>query len=85
MVDRILGLLLIKLTHKGLPSVEVQRLVKDVANIVKDGGDFTVNIVNSRLENLGWERGLIDESTLNLIICLMENEGQIKVERQTLH
>jgi hypothetical protein len=85
MVDTILGLLLNRLTHKGLISVEIPRLVEDVVNIVKDGGNFTVNLVNNRLENLGWNRGLMDEATFDLIICLMENEEQIKVDRQTLH
>ena len=70
----IVDLLLLKLSSKGLPPEQVARLVKDVLNMVNDSGDLPVTAVNQRLAYLGWEEGILDEFTYELIIYLLENE-----------
>jgi hypothetical protein len=70
----IVDLLLLKLSSKGLPPGQVARLVKDVLNMVNDSGHLPVAAVNQRLAYLGWGEGILDESTYELIIYLLENE-----------
>jgi hypothetical protein len=70
----IVDLLLLKLSSKGLPAGQVSRLVKDVLNMVNDSGHLPVATLNQRLAYLGWEEGILDEFTYELIIYLLENE-----------
>ncbi len=77
--------LLWKLHSQGLQSEEIFQLVKDVINILEYGGAFTVSYVNLELEAFGWPRWIIDETSLELIIQLMENAFEYKVETYTVH
>jgi len=65
--------------------VEVSILIKDVFNIIHDGGDFTVTSVNRELEGLGWGERIMDEVSFELIIFLLENEYDYEVQEHTLH
>ncbi len=74
-----------RLSSRGLMPVEIPRIIKDVFNIIRDGGDFTVASMNQALENLGWRRRAMDEISFELIIFLFENECDYEVERHNLH
>ena len=63
-----------KLSDKNLIPVEVSRIIKDVTNIIGDGGGFTVSLVNQKLEILGWKRQILDEFSFELILFLIGNE-----------
>ena len=65
--------------------VEVSILIKDVFNIIHDGGDFTVTSVNRELVGLGWGERIMDEVSFELIIFLLENEYDYEVQEHTLH
>jgi hypothetical protein len=84
-MDQIIDLLLYKLSNKGLTPVEIPRLVKDVLNIVSDGGQFTSSAVNRKLEALGWDKSIVDQLTFELIIALLQNEGEYEIKSTTIH
>ena len=74
-----------KLSDKDLLPVEVSRLVKDVTNIIGDGGGFTISLVNQKLEILGWKRQILDEFSFELMLSLIGNAHGDKVAIHTLH
>lgn len=84
-MKEIADLLLCKLSSKGLTPVEIPRLVKDVLNIVDEGGDFTTSVINHRLETLGWDKTIVDQFTFELIIAYLENEGEFEIRRAMIH
>ena len=74
-----------RLSDRGLMSFEIARVIKDICNIVRDGGDFTVPFINRKLELLGWRERIIDETSFELIIFVLENEYGYEVKRHILH
>ena len=77
--------LLWKLHSRGLKPGEIHQLVKDTINILKSGGAFTNEFVNSELEALGWPKQIIDARTFQLIISLLEDVYDYQIEAHTLH
>jgi tRNA1(Val) A37 N6-methylase TrmN6 len=69
MVTSICNVLFERLCSRGLTLPEVSRFIRDAFNILQEGGDFTLVSVNEALE---------------LIIFLLENEYEYRVERHTL-
>jgi len=84
-MKEIVDLLMYKLSNKGLTPVEIPRLVKDVLNIVSDGGEFTTDIINRKLRRLGWNEEIVDQFTFELIIALLENKEEYEVKITTIH
>jgi hypothetical protein len=74
-----------RLSARGLMSVEILRLIKDVLNIVRDGGNFTVASINKELERLGWRERVMDETSFELITFILENEYDYEVKRILLN
>ena len=74
-----------RLSFRGLTPVEIPRLIKDVHDIVGDGGQFTVASINRTLERLGWRKNTMDAFSFELIVFLLENEYDYEVERHMLH
>lgn len=74
-----------RLAEKNLMPVEVSRLIKDVVNIIGDGGNFTLYMVNQKLEYLGWGGQILDEFSFELILSLIENEHGYRVLSHTVH
>jgi len=77
--------LFVRLSARGLLSVEIPRLIKDVCNIVRDGGNFTVASINRELERLGWRERVMDETSFELITFILEKEYDYEVKRHLLH
>lgn len=77
--------LLCRLTAKGYSPDEINRMVKDVFDAVRGGGSFTVAIVNTELERLGWPPSVLDEVTFELIIALLESELGFSVRSHTVN
>ncbi len=84
-MEQIVNTLLSRLTNKGLGPQEILWLIRDVLNIVKDGGEFTVEAINQKLLTLGWSEQIMDQSTFELITYFLENEGRYQVEKYNLH
>lgn len=49
-------------------------LPKDIFNILKEGGEFTVDSVNLELEKLGYPGDLLDENFLQKIMDILVDE-----------
>ncbi|MFO7737356.1 MAG: hypothetical protein R6V46_02685 [Desulfatiglandaceae bacterium] len=84
-MEEVVDVLLHKLSQKGLTPVEVPRLVKDVLSIVGEGGEFTTHTINQGLESLGWDKKVVDPFTFELIIALLDHEGDCEVIRTPIH
>ena len=84
-MDQVVDSILHKLTGKGLIIAEIPRLIKDVLNIVRDETHSSAVDVNRRLEGLGWEEGILDGYTFELILFLLEQRGTQDIRVQTLH
>jgi hypothetical protein len=76
----ILQLLLDKLCLRGLLLGQAPRFLKDVLNIINGYAAVTAADLNQRLHRLGWGDQIIDAYTLELVIYLLENEGELLAE-----
>lgn len=74
-----------RLSSHGLSPDDINRLVKDVFILLRDGGSFTVSFVNFELRKMGWDRPVMDESSFELIIFLLENEFDYTVKTHAIH
>lgn len=74
-----------RLASFGLNPDEINRLVKDVFNLLRDGGSFTVSFINYELQRMGWKEDVMDECSFELIIFLLENEFDYHVNTHVLH
>jgi len=74
-----------KFSERDFTSLELSRLIKDVMNIIGDGGEFTLSQVNQELENLGWQKQVLDEFSFELILFYIETEHRYTVVEHTLH
>ena len=70
-----------RLSDKGLIPTEVSRLVKDAANIVGEGGEFTVALLNEKLESLGWGRQILDQLSFEQTLLFVENKNYYRVAK----
>lgn len=77
--------LLWRLAAKGYPSDEINRMVKDVFDVIREGGSFTVAIINGEMERLGWPPSIIDEVTFEMIVGLLETELGFSVTSHTVN
>jgi hypothetical protein len=72
----ILQLLLDKLCRRGLLLGQIPRFLKDVLNITGGYASMTTADLNQRLQRLGWGEQVMDAYTLELVIYLLENQGE---------
>jgi hypothetical protein len=77
---RVLPVLCRRFYNKGLMPVEIKRLTKDILNIIGFGGLYNAGILNRKLERLGWEKNIVDNSIFELILYYLECEGTYNVE-----
>ena len=69
-----LQLLICRLTEKGILLDHIPALVRDVLRIIGEGGVFTTRLVNARLGQLGWGFELLDETSFQFIVHILESE-----------
>ena len=74
-----LQLLIHRLIERGFSLDHIPRLVRDVIRIIGEGGVFTTNLVNDQLGQLGWGSELLDETSFQLIVHILESEWGYKV------
>ena len=60
---------------KGLASVAIPGVIRDVANIISIDGHMGLKEINRRLNLLGWDSPELDYQTLQLIIANLEADG----------
>jgi len=78
--EQVTGLLLRRLSNNGVSPDEVPWLVRDVLNAVGEAEETSVSMINRRLAILGWDKEILDESTLALIMYLAEERDERRVE-----
>ena len=54
-------------------------------SIVGEGGEFTTYTINQKLESLGWDKKIVDPFTFELIIAVLDHEGDCEVIRTPIH
>ena len=74
-----LEILICRLTERGITHTRVPGFIRDVFHIIADGGLFTTDLVNSWLENLGWGQEVLDETSFQLIVYVLESERSYRV------
>ena len=74
-----------RLKNRGLAPIEITRLIKDVYNITGSVWYFTTVEVIYALERLGWERYLLDNYTLELILLHLDDQALSALNRQVMH
>ena len=75
----LLQLLIYRLTERGILLDHIPTLVRDVLRIISEGGVFTNRLVNARLEQLGWGSDLLDETSFQFIVHILESEWGYRV------
>lgn len=89
-IDKDLGLkhlrlLVRRMARKGMGVDTIPRLIMDVGTILIDSKYASFNLVNERLVHCGWGESVLDETSLGLIIIILENQVALKVKKKTLH
>jgi len=74
-----------RMVNRGLEQEMIFGLIRDVANILSESRYVTRNLVNERLAYLGWDQSILDETSLQLIISILEQHGVLKARTYTLH
>lgn len=77
--------LLYRLSEQGLMLVESRKLIQDVMTLLCEGGFFTLDSVNTHLQQKGWSPHCLDTESLELIISLIQNEYDYSVKTHVLH
>ena len=80
-----LQLLIYRLTKRSILLDHIPALVRDVLRIIGGGGVFTTRLVNARLEQLGWGSELLDETSFQLIVHILESDLGYRVRHYTLN
>jgi hypothetical protein len=74
-----LQLLIYRFAERGIPLDYIPALVRDVLRIIGEGGVFNTRLVNTRLGRLGWGAELLDETSFQLIVHILESEWGYRV------
>jgi hypothetical protein len=78
--EKVIPVLCRRLSKRGLMPIEIERLARDILNIIGCGGLYNAGILNRKLEHLGWEKNIVDNYMFELILYYFECEGTYKVE-----
>lgn len=74
-----------RLKNRGLPPIEIARLIKDVYNFTGSVLHFSTADVRYSLERLGWEKYLLDNYTLELIFLFLDDQAIMGLNGQVVH
>jgi hypothetical protein len=77
-------LLIHRLGPRNVSLDHIPGLFRTVLQIISDGGFFTTRLVNGRLEQLGWGPEILDETSFQLIVYILESEWGYRARRYNL-
>ena len=80
-MKKIMDMISTRLGDKELVSLEINRLIKDVSNVISNGRYFESTPLKQSLKSLGWEEHILDYRTLELICLFLEDEREFEVSR----
>ena len=72
--------LICRLTERGVALDHIPGLVRNVLQVIIDGGLFTTQLINEQLEQLGWGAEVLDEISFQLIVYILESEWGYRVK-----
>ncbi len=72
-----------RLGDRDLISLEINRLIKDVSNVIGQERHFESAGLKGALARLGWEDHILDYRTLELICLFLEYEREFEINQQT--
>ena len=73
-MSKIMEMILSRLGERDLVAIEINRLIKDVSNVVYRERSFESDGLNQALKDLRWEEQILDYRTLELIFLFLEDE-----------
>jgi hypothetical protein len=82
-MSKIMEIILSRLGKKDLVTIEINRLIKDVSNLVYRERSFESDNLKQTLKNLGWKEQILDYRTLELIFLFLEDEKGFEINRLT--
>jgi hypothetical protein len=82
-MSKIMEIILSRLGKKDLVTIEINRLIKDVSNLVYRERSFESAGLKQALKDLGWEEQILDYRTLELIFLFLEDEKGFEINRLT--
>ena len=82
-MSEIMELILSRLGKRDLVTIEINRLIKDVSNVVYWERPFKSDSLKQALKDLGWEEQILDYRTLELIFLFLEDETGFDINRLT--
>ena len=74
-----------KLMDKGLVPIEINRLIKDVSNVIGKDRSFTSTSVKQDIQSLGWEGHILDNHILELIFTFLDDEERSDICQYPIH
>lgn len=74
-------MILTRLEERQLFSLEIDRLIKDVSNVIGTEGDPGRADLKKVLNSLGWEDDVLDYRTMELISVFLDNEPDFEVHQ----
>lgn len=82
-MSEIMEIILSRLGERDLVAIEINRLIKDVSNVVYRERSFKSDGLKQALQVLGWEEQILDYRTLELIFLFLEDEKDSELDRLT--
>jgi hypothetical protein len=73
-------LLICRLIEMGVSPDYIPALIRNALRIIGEGGLFTTRLVNAELEQLGWGHEVLDETSFQLIVYMLESEWGYRVK-----
>ena len=73
-MEDLIGILIERLTGKGMEVSAIPAFIRDLANTIVAHGYSSLQELNGRLQSLGWDDFELDDYTLQLIIAIFERD-----------
>ncbi len=80
-MSKIMEMILSRLGERDLVTIEINRLIKDVSNVVYQERSFESDGLKQTLKVLGWEEQILDYRTLELILLFLGDEKGFEINR----
>lgn len=84
-MSKIMDIISIRLRDRGLVPIEINRLIKDVSNIIGKKWHFAPTGLKQSLVNLGWDGYILDNYILELILLSLDDEERFEIYRDSVH
>jgi len=68
------------MTKRGVSIDMLKGLIREVGHMAINSSYISLNMVNERLEYLGWGKDVLDEKGLQLILLVLEKKPPIFIE-----